>query len=419
MTISLDSPSAAQPPPPRRRPLIIIAALLLVALASIPLLRQCAAPTSPHTPWVFAVCDIGQGDALFLSLSPHTAIAVDTGPDPAKEDTCARRLGITDVPLAILTHFHADHVDGLAGLLRGRKVGEIETTTADDPPAGAAQVARVAAADGVPVVRVSPDEQRQVGDVSWRVLWPQAEHPLQQPAADEGMGSGSMAEDGPTENSGPNNDSIVMAVTIRTQGGPFHILLTGDIETPVQQILLQDRKQYLKADVLKVPHHGSAKQDPDFLAAVIPTVSAISVGLGNPYGHPAPRTVYLAGADGARVYRTDLDGMVLISAPASPGAPIPVQADKGDGTLPTAPPTPTSTGGYRHSRHKGHGGGHHQESGHYGSAVLQALDRISDLRLPVSPLPPPPDLAPAPALRPAPALAPPSLPFSPPAVLRP
>ena len=138
MTAETSAASAAQPPPPRRRRLIIIASLVLIALASIPLLRQCTAPNSPKTPWVFAVCDIGQGDGMFLALSAHTAIAVDTGPDPAKEDTCARRLGITDVPLAILTHFHADHVDGLAGLLHGRKVGEIETTTVDDPPAGAA-----------------------------------------------------------------------------------------------------------------------------------------------------------------------------------------------------------------------------------------------------------------------------------------
>jgi beta-lactamase superfamily II metal-dependent hydrolase len=363
------SASTAQPPPPRRRRLIIIACLVFVALASIPLLRQCSAPNGPQTPWSFAVCDVGQGDALFLNLAPHTAIAVDTGPDPAKEDTCAQRLGITDVPLAILTHFHADHVDGLVGLLKGRKVGEIETTTVDDPPAGAAQVARVASAAGVPVVRVRPDEQRTVGDISWRVLWPQAEHPLQPPSGgssgsggsggDMRMSPGSMAEDGPNENPGPNNDSIVMAVTVKTQAGPFHILLTGDIETPVQQILLHDRGQYLKADVLKVPHHGSAKQDPDFIAAVTPTVSVISVGLGNPYGHPAPRTVYLAGADGARVYRTDLDGMVLFSAPASANAPIPVQADKGNGSLPTSPPAPT------YSSHSHRGGSHRYSHSHH------------------------------------------------------
>jgi competence protein ComEC len=336
--------------------LLILICLLLVGLCSIPLIRQLTtAPSSPQTPWILAVCDIGQGDALFLNLSPHTAIAVDTGPDPAKEDTCARRLDITDVPLAILTHFHADHVDGLGGLLQGRKVGEIETTTVDDPPSGAAKVNRLAAAAGIPVVRVHPDEQRKIGDISWRVLWPQAEHPLH---ASAGMGNGSMAEDGPSENSGPNNDSIVMAVTVDVHGAPFHILLTGDIETPVQQILLQDRRQYLRADVLKVPHHGSANQAPDFLAAVAPSLSVISVGQGNPYGHPAARTVYLAGSDGARVYRTDLDGMVLISSPPSPDAPIQVAADKGDGTLATAPPAPTAShsrrGGSRRHDHRSH-----------------------------------------------------------------
>lgn len=349
-------------PSPRRRRLIILIAVLLVGLCAIPLIRQLTTSPTPTTPWVFAACDIGQGDGLFLDLAPHTAIAVDTGPDPAKEDTCARRLGITDVPLAILTHFHADHIDGLPGLLRGRKIGEIETTTADDPPAGAAQVARVAAAAGIPVVRVRPDEQRTIGDVSWHVLWPQADHPLHVSDASMGGGGGgsggSMAEDGPTENSGPNNDSIVMAVTVSTRGGPFHILLTGDIETPVQEIILQDRRPYLKADVLKVPHHGSAKQDPGFLAAVAPAVSVISVGQGNPYGHPAPRTVYLAGSDGARVYRTDLDGMVLIDAPASRDAPLSVQADKGDGTLPTAPPSPSYTShGHRRGGHR-HGHSH-------------------------------------------------------------
>jgi beta-lactamase superfamily II metal-dependent hydrolase len=341
-----------------RRRMIILTCLLLVALSAIPLIRQLTRPpATPSSPWTLAVCDIGQGDGMFLNLSPHTAIAVDTGPDPAKEDTCARRLDITDVPLAILTHFHADHVDGLAGLLQGRRVGEIETTTVDDPPAGAAQVNRLAAAAGIPVVRVRPDEQRALGDVTWRVLWPQAEHPLQASAGTGG--GGSMAEDGPTENSGPNDDSIVMAVTVNVRGAPFHILLTGDIETPVQQSLLRDRRQYLKADVLKVPHHGSAKQDPDFLAAVAPSLSVISVGQGNSYGHPNPRTVYLAGADGARVYRTDLDGMVLISAPAAPDAAIPVQADRGDGAVPTAPPSPTSTS---HGHHGGGRGRRHRYS---------------------------------------------------------
>ena len=93
----------------------------------------------------------------------------------------------------------------------------------------------------------------------------------------------------------------------------------------------------------------------------------ISVGAGNPYGHPAPRTVYLAGQDGARVYRTDQDGTVLISPPDTPDGAIPVRAGRGDGTLPTAAPSPTGTGaGAGHGRSR-HGGRHRhrteQESG--------------------------------------------------------
>ncbi|HEY1712580.1 MAG TPA: MBL fold metallo-hydrolase, partial [Solirubrobacteraceae bacterium] len=135
--------------------------------------------------------DVGQGDALFLAAGPHAAIAVDTGPDPDREDACARSLGITDVPLAILTHFHADHVDGLPGLVRGRRIGRIETTTVDDPPSGAALVARVAGAAGIPVTRVVPDEREGLGDIAWHVLWPQAEHPLSAPASGvDGGGDG-------------------------------------------------------------------------------------------------------------------------------------------------------------------------------------------------------------------------------------
>ena len=352
-----------------RRRLILLGCLLLVVLASVPLLRQCTAPPAAAPPWVFAACDVGQGDALFLATGPHAAIAVDTGPDPDREDACARDLGITEVPLLILTHFHADHVDGLPGLVRGRSIGRIETTTVDDPPSGAALVARVASAAQIPVARVVPDEQRTLGAIGWRVLWPQAEHPLRAPTgsmrsgppgAGRAAGEG-MVEDGPGEDPGPNNDSIVMAVTVRAASGALRLLLTGDIETPVQRILLADREPFLRADVLKVPHHGSANQEPGFLAAVRPSVSVISVGAGNPYGHPASRTVYLAGQDGARVYRTDRDGTVLISAPAGADDPIPVRADRGDGVLPTQDPSPGgSSAGHGRSRH----GGRHRRPEH-------------------------------------------------------
>ena len=63
-------------------------------------------------------CDVGQGDGLVLNTgAPHTAVVVDAGPDPTAMDVCLSGLGVTRVPLVVLTHFHADHVDGLPGVL--------------------------------------------------------------------------------------------------------------------------------------------------------------------------------------------------------------------------------------------------------------------------------------------------------------
>ena len=70
--------------------------------------------------------DLPQGDGHVVRLSPGTALVIDAGPHPEKIDGCLSRLGITRIPLLILTHLHADHVEGVPGLLHGRRVGEVE-----------------------------------------------------------------------------------------------------------------------------------------------------------------------------------------------------------------------------------------------------------------------------------------------------
>ena len=106
-------------------------------------------------------------------------------------------------------------------------------------------------------------------------------------------------------NSDPNNNSLVVLVEV----DGVRVLLAGDAQVEEQSELVAALgPERLRADVLKVAHHGSAYQDPDFLAAVHPRLALVSVGAGNPYGHP--NLVMLAGLrrDGARVLRTDLDG---------------------------------------------------------------------------------------------------------------
>lgn len=119
------------------RPWLCAACVLLLMLAvarPVPLVRPFTGWPPPG--WRLVACDVGQGDALALSTGrEHTAVVVDAGPDPEAVDRCLRALGVTSVPLLVLTHFHADHVAGLPGVLEGRSVGAIQTTTLRQPRA--------------------------------------------------------------------------------------------------------------------------------------------------------------------------------------------------------------------------------------------------------------------------------------------
>jgi competence protein ComEC len=109
--------------------------------------------------------------------------------------------------------------------------------------------------------------------------------------------------------SDPNNNSLVLAVT----AGGFRLLLTGDAETEEQlSLLAADDPTLLRADVLKVAHHGSAYQDEAFLEAVAPRIALVSVGLDNDYGHPSEVLLARLTRGGARVLRTDRHGDLAV-----------------------------------------------------------------------------------------------------------
>ncbi|MET9619194.1 ComEC/Rec2 family competence protein [Streptomyces sp. NPDC006464] len=264
--------------------------LFLVVVRPAPLARL--ATGWPPPGWVFAMCQVGQGDATVLAAGGDTAVVVDAGPDPALVDRCLGELGVRRIPLLVLTHFHADHVAGLPGVLRGRSVGAVQTTGLEEPAGQAAFVHRTASAAGVPVVRAVAGERRRLGPLEWHVLWPRERFAGRRP-----------------EESEPNDASVTLLV--RTVGG-LSLLLLGDLEPPAQQGLLRAHPALAPVDVLKVAHHGSPYQDPGLIRAVRPRLALVSTGRDNPYGHPSPRTVGALRAGGAEVLRTDRDGAVAV-----------------------------------------------------------------------------------------------------------
>ncbi|MFQ6170408.1 ComEC/Rec2 family competence protein [Oryzobacter sp. R7] len=240
------------------------------------------------------MCDVGQGDAVILRSGEGRAVLVDAGPDPPAVDRCLDRFGVEVLDAVLLTHLHADHVDGLTGALAGRAVGRVLVGPVAEPAEADARIRRTAAARGIPVVVVRAGDRLRVGEVDVAV-W----SPVRRIAA------GSV----------PNNASLVLAA----RSGSVDALLLGDVEREAaRDLLLRMRREPSMAaaargfEVVKTPHHGSANLDEELMAAVRSPLAVISVGADNDYGHPAARHLEVLRRGGSVVLRTDLHGDVAV-----------------------------------------------------------------------------------------------------------
>jgi competence protein ComEC len=271
-----------------RRVRVLMAVLVAGALLVFVPVRV-VAPAWPPRNWAMVECDVGQGDAVVLATAePGRAVVVDAGPEPGPVDECLHRLAVDRIPLLVLSHLHADHIGGLASVFEGRAVGAIAVGPGRSPGWAWRQVAAEATRRAVPLVELTPGERLDWPGLALDVLGPRYV-----PAR----------SDGPQDGTTINNSSVVL----RAETTAGRVLLTGDVELAAQADLLADIGD-LKAEVLKVPHHGSRYSLPSFLAAVAPRVALVSVGAGNTYGHPSKSTMDTLTALGARVTRTDVDG---------------------------------------------------------------------------------------------------------------
>ena len=265
-----------------------------VALAVVVLATGLAGPTAPLSwpppGWVLVACDVGQGDGLVADNGAGHVVVIDTGPEPEPMRRCLDRLGATVIDLVVLTHYHADHVGGLAAVL-DRPVAEIRATPVLDPPAEARRVSRLAAAHRTPLRELRAGQAFGVGAISADVWWPARQ-----------IDAGSV----------PNNGSVVLTMHVRG----VSILLAGDIEREAAAQVFRESQlepaRWGSIDVVKVAHHGSSNRDDRILDNVAGRLAVISVGAGNDYGHPAPATMKALQDRGFDIHRTDLEGDVAI-----------------------------------------------------------------------------------------------------------
>lgn len=243
------------------------------------------------------VLDVGQGDAVALRTPRGRWVIVDAGRRWSGGDAgrrvvvpYVRRFG-GEVAAFVLSHAHDDHVGGAASIVRAlgpQRWWEPAFVTTSEAYRNALDEVRRA---GVAWHRVRPGDRWELDDVEFRVLAPDSAWTVAQDDA--------------------NETSVVMRVAY----GGVAFLLTGDAEGAEERWLLEHTDPaLLRADVLKLGHHGSKTSSSlPFVSAVDPRIGVASVGTGNRYGHPSPETLETFSNRGVPVLRTDLEGTVVIS----------------------------------------------------------------------------------------------------------
>jgi competence protein ComEC len=226
------------------------------------------------------VLDVGQGDAILMQPAGAGPLLVDGGPPGDGLLSLLRGAGVSRLGAVILTHDQSDHAGGLHEALGGIPVGAFLFGAADRRLRGEAGAA------GAAIRRIAAGSEVRSGALRLDVLWPPrlllAERP---PGAD------------------PNQLALVMVA--RWHG--FAMLLSADAEAGSVPIAPGP------VDVLKVAHHGSEDAGLNrLLEQIRPRLAVISVGEGNPYGHPTAATLAALRRHGVRTLRTDLNGSVVI-----------------------------------------------------------------------------------------------------------
>jgi competence protein ComEC len=295
------------------RRLRVLLALVAVVFGAATLRTQSPAPTlRVH------FVDVGQGDAVLIQSPSGQNVVYDAGENPDRMRDYLSGLGISQVDLVVASHNHADHIGGLPEVLRSFRP---RFFLENGVPATTQVYARVLQAVGeVGSQLLEPTSRRiTLGDASVQII------------------------ESPRIYAWDQNDNSLAAVI---EFGKFHLSLAGDAEPAEWAWLLTHQGGLLpRVQVHKASHHGSYQGDTAAgIGKLAPETVIINVGEGNGYGHPDAAALRLYSDQRAAVYRTDLNGTIVVEAEAT-GA-YTVRVERGEGAQPppgTPAPTPIPT----------------------------------------------------------------------------
>lgn len=239
--------------------------------------------------------DVGQGDAIAVRSPRGRWVVIDAGRAWSSGDAgratvipYLRRRG-GELAMLVLTHPHADHIGGAASIVRALRPRELRDAAFVERSTTYRELLAAVERAGTRWQRVRPGETVDVDGVSLEFLAPDS--------------AWTVSLDDPNEAS----------TVVRVSFGDVRVLLTGDAEKREEAWLVERHGATLRADVLKVGHHGSrTSTTPAFLDAVAPRIALVSVGAGNVYGHPGPEVMQRLAERGTTVLRTDQLGTVVL-----------------------------------------------------------------------------------------------------------
>ncbi|HEY9233082.1 MAG TPA: ComEC/Rec2 family competence protein, partial [Blastocatellia bacterium] len=297
-------------PPRRRVPVSLCLVALLISMLAI--IRPAGiAPTGKLTVYFL---DVGQGDSALIVFPHGTTMLVDAGGElpvgkVAKEEAATDEATFNDDGFAVgeavvsrflwsqrrtylnyvlATHADADHIAGFSQVLKNFRVGECLIGHRPTGDFEYDQFASRVSQQRIALGSLAAGERFEIDGVIVEVLWPRRATSL------------------PVTSN--NDDSVVL----RLLYGSVAILMTGDIEEPAEAALVAAGDE-LRADVLKVPHHGSKTSSTEaFLDRVRPRCAIISVGERSRFGHPHQVVVERYLSRGIRMFQTGRDGMVTV-----------------------------------------------------------------------------------------------------------